>query len=298
MSKAPKKTAKELKAESKSAVARLLESLANHAENALASPEFQAWAKVQSSFHKYSFHNTAWLLAQARSRNMEISAINSFKRWQELGRFVTGGSTALRVLAPRKGTHKDKDGNPVLRDDSTPSTYLYFVPVPVFDVSQTDGEPLPEEPDWKTVVGDGEPLVAGLEKVAEAMGVSLSYKDNLDAEGYSYGGRCEVKRGLPAAQTARTLAHELAHEILHWGKDRDEFTRDERELEADATAYVVCLRYGLDSTEATANYVACWGSNKDAILAKLGRVQKAAKQILDELEKVMGDTNGDIDKAA
>jgi antirestriction protein ArdC len=295
--RAPKKTAKELKAESKSAVARLLESLANHAENALASPQFQAWAKVQSSFHHYSFYNTCWLMSQAKHRGIDITAVNSFKRWQKVGRFVMRGQKALHVLAPMRLTRKDSEGNAIMRDDDTPATFLWFKPVPVFDISQTDGDELPSEPDWKTVVGDGEPLVAGLEKVAEALGVTLEYRDDLDSEGESHGGRCTVKSGLPAAQTARTLAHELAHELLHWGKDRSDFTRDEKELEADATAYVVCLRYGLDSTEATANYVACWGSDKEAILAKLGRVQKAAKQILDELDKVMGG-NDDIDKAA
>ncbi|MFC7741072.1 ArdC family protein [Nocardiopsis composta] len=90
---------------------------------------------------RYSINNTMLILLQ----RPDATDVRPIKEWNKAGRRVRKGERGIRILAPCRYRARDDDGNPVTDDDGAP---LYrvrtFKVVSVFDVSQTDGDPLPE----------------------------------------------------------------------------------------------------------------------------------------------------------
>jgi hypothetical protein len=149
-------------------------------------------------------------------------------------------------------------------------------------VAQTEGEPLPE---LSRAAGDPGPALDRLRQVIAGRRIELAYADNLGgAVGLSSGGRISVLRGLTPAVEFGVLAHELAHEQLHHdGSPRP--ARDTRELEAEAVAFVVSRAVGLETLEASADYVQLYHGDRDALRSSLERIQRTAATILQGLER-------------
>jgi hypothetical protein len=163
---------------------------------------------------------------------------------------------------------------------------LGFRPVPVFDVAQTDGEPLPEI--CRNLVGDD---TAASFDVLVARATCLGYTVEVTELPGTTNGDCSfarrrirVERRNGPAQQVKTLAHELAHALLHEGTE----DRPLAELEAESTAFVVCRTLGLDTSGYTFGYVACWAGGGPEAIARIkasgSRIQHAASVILDSLE--------------
>ncbi|GAF86888.1 unnamed protein product, partial [marine sediment metagenome] len=89
-------------------------------------------------------------------------------------------------------------------------------------------------------------------------------------------------------QQAKTLAHELAHETLHQGKNREGLTRTVAELEAESVAYVVCTHFGLDVEVRASRYIALWDGDSKALRASLERISTTARALIDDIESVDG----------
>jgi hypothetical protein len=163
-----------------------------------------------------------------------------------------------------------------------------FRPVPVFDVAQTDGDPLPEV--CRTLRGD-DPTAwfVRLTECAATMGYTVM---PTELSGATHGDcnfalrRIRVECRNEPAQQVKTLAHELAHALLH--EDIDD--RPLAELEAESTAYMVCRTLGFDTGDYTFGYVACWAGGGPEAVARIKasgtRIQRAAAVILDALEEV------------
>lgn len=114
------------------------------------------------------------------------------------------------------------------------------------------------------------------------MNIELEYSDQLGgAFGVSKGGSILLKEGLEPAQEFTTLVHELAHEILHHGEGRAGTTRQSRELQAEAVAFVVAQAVGLDSGTASSDYIQLYRGDKQLLLESLEAVRKAAATILE-----------------
>ena len=144
----------------------------------------------------------------------------------------------------------------------------------VFDVSQTDGEPLPEPPNWKSPEKHAA-LSAGLLAFAEQQGIQVEVKPlHGEVQGTSNGGKIEL---APEAGT-KTLIHELAHELMHQGGDRP-VDKTIRELEAESVAYVVARHFGMQDL-ASPNYVALHGADAKLILVHLERIRNTASRII------------------
>jgi hypothetical protein len=241
--------------------------------------EWQRYLEIQSRFHHYSFGNCLLIAAQCH----EASRVAGFNAWRKLNRFVRKGEKAIWVLAPMVyKTAEESTKDRVIRG---------FKFVPVFDIAQTDGEELPCV--CKRLEGDDpDGLYARLVTVAESCGFTVEdheFNGSANGDCCHVAHRIRVETANTPAQRMKTLAHELAHALLHGSYDN----RALAELEAESTAYVVCHALGLDSGDYSFGYVATWAGSGElaisAIRASCERIQKSAAAILQALEPVAGE---------
>jgi antirestriction protein ArdC len=240
------------------------------------SEEWIRYLNVQSRFHRYSFGNVVLIAAQLPG----ASRVAGFRAWLKLGRSVRKGEKAIWILAPmaRKKANEDDAG-----PDRVIAGFKY---VPVFDIAQTEGAELPAP--CRKLVGD-EPLahIVGLTEAARSVGFSVEsaeLTDGVNGDCSFELRRIRVERRNAPAQQVKTLAHEIAHALLHHGRP----DRRLAELEAESTAYVVCHHLGLDSGSYTFGYVTTWAGGGGEAVAGIktsgARIQAAASTIIDLVE--------------
>jgi len=153
-----------------------------------------------------------------------------------------------------------------------------FRGVYVFDISQTEGKDLPS---LTEVQGDVSGHRERLVKFVEAHGITLNYSDKIaPAKGLSYGGKITLLSGMQPAEEFSTLAHEIGHELLHRGERRTLTTKQVRETEAEAVAFVVCQAIGLETGSSSADYIALWHGDANLLRESLEAVQQTAAVIL------------------
>lgn len=239
-----------------------------------------------SRFHQYSFGNCLLIAWQ----KPDATLVAGFHRWKQLGRNVKKGEKGIAILAPMvsrcKGEHESDMTEPVQetqdQDHAKARVLRGFRVVHVFDVSQTEGQALP---DFATVTGDPGDRLAKLEDVVRQHGIELNYEPIPDgALGLSHGGRITVLPTLSQPETFSVLVHEFAHELLHRGHRRKETTRTIRETEAEAVAYVVCRACGLDCSTKSADYIQLYSGDKDLLLQSLEHIRNVSTTILTALE--------------
>lgn len=281
--------------------------LANKVATLTSTEEWTRWLRFASTFHRYSFNNTILIWAQ----NPEASLVAGYRAWQAKGRQVRRGEHAIRILGPvtRREAKTDRDGNPVRDAAGKPvieSRMVGVRPVSVFDVSQTDGEPIPEAPTPRLLTGEApEGLWAALEAFVVAQGFSVSRGDCGGANGVTKFGSREVvvRDDIDDAQAVKTLAHEAGHVLLHQPEDRAEVScRGVAEVEAESVAYMVTAAHGLDSAQYTFNYVGGWAQraegDAETVIRQTGqRVITAATKILQATQPA-ADTDTDAAELA
>jgi len=158
-------------------------------------------------------------------------------------------------------------------------TTLTFKTAYVFDISQTDGKPLPE---FARAQGDPGIFTERLRDYVASRDIKIEYSDTIgSAEGVSTGGLIKLKKGLTAAEELSVLAHELTHEILHSDKDNRPKDKKVRETEAEAVAFVVCHGVGLDTNSASSDYIQLYNGDKETLMQSLERIQRTAAEILE-----------------
>ena len=255
---------------------------------------WQAWLGFATSFHRYSFNNTVLIWTQ----RPDATLVAGYRAWQAKGRQVRRGEPAIRVLGPVtvRDRKVDEQGRPVMDATGKPIVQVRVVgvkPVSVFDVSQTDGDPLPEAPRSELLTGQAPPgLWDALQGFVEAQGYAVVRGDCGGANGLStYDAReVRVRDDIDEAQAVKTLAHEAGHVLLHAPESREGFAcRGVWEVEAESVAYLVTAAHGLDASQYTFNYVAGWAhdaatpdgpSVEDLVKATGQRVIGATEQIL------------------
>jgi antirestriction protein ArdC len=257
-----------------SALTRLSEALASGNSEALT-----RYLDVMSRFHRYSFHNCLLILCQ----RPEATQVAGFNRWKELGRWVKKGEKGIAILAPsmrRPRPDELSEDEDTDRKDA-PKIVTRFVTVYVFDAEQTEGEPLPTLGKTSGQVGC---YLTRLRDLVLEKHIGLAYADNLGgALGLSHGEAITILRGLEPAEELSVLAHELAHELLHRGPRRIETTRQIRELEAEAVAYVVTQACGLENRTASWDYIRLYGGDEKLLSQSLAHIQRSAADIIDYL---------------
>ncbi|MCG3195715.1 MAG: hypothetical protein GHCLOJNM_00182 [bacterium] len=229
-----------------------------------------------AKFHQYSFHNILLALTQ----RPDLSRLAGMRRWNDLGRYVKRGEKGIAILAPMRVGYRHAD-MPNEDDGETLESFLIFKIVYVFDVSQTEGKPLPEV---IHATGNVSTLYPALVEVVRSAGIILDIEDSVPGSfgacGVSLKGRIVIKRDLAPADAFRTLVHEYAHELLHWRAEKEDKTI--RETEADATAFVVCHRYGIECD--TADYLLLHEATPQLLLNRLEIVRHTAGRIIEALE--------------
>jgi hypothetical protein len=240
-----------------------LEELAQATDEARKSKEMLRYLDFVSKFHKYSPANI-WLILLAKP---DASKVAGFHKWKSMGRFVRKGEQGLPILAPILVKQEDEDG-------LEKQMLIGFKVVYVYDVTQTEGEPLPKPPDWKSTEKNLE-LKERLIQYANSLGITVSFKTlPKEIQGVSKGGAIDID----LAAGTHTLLHEISHELLHKGKDNLQ-SREIKELQAEAVAYIVSRHLGLGGLK-SANYLALWNVTPEQLLTHLEIIRSTADKII------------------
>lgn len=273
--------------------------------------------RFAARFRSRSFGNTLLIYVQHAQAHLEgrvpdpfPTYVAGFKQWQQLGRFVDRGQSGYAILAPV--TRRFATTNP-LDPDSWRRLELGEKPRPgevvrtkiarvrpayVWDISQTSGEPIPEPPAPQLLAGQApKGLWDGLAAQVEAAGYTLSRVPNAAALDGANGRThfadrtVQVRSDLDDAAATKTLAHELAHVLMHANADgtsRIEH-RGIAEVEAESVAMMIGASYGMDTLDYTVPYVSTWSTYVDdaspaeVIRATGEKVRRTALAILDGL---------------
>jgi antirestriction protein ArdC len=274
-------------AELNAGIRSMIEQLANETDAARQSELFRNYLKTMAAFWSYSWHNSMLIFRQ----RPDASYVAGFNTWIKCGRFVRKGEKGIAILAPM--FFKDKTA------DDEETRRIWFKAVYVFDISQTDGTPLPELPTQS--VGDrGEEMLGRLLHFAESSGISVRFVERCSlngAVGTSRGKEIEIRTTDTDATTqAATLAHEIAHSLLHWTPEGQKITtregreigKQQRELEAEATAYVVCQYFGVKSPSDF--YLATYSVTPAMLLEAVEAIATTVKTILNACQPEESET--------
>jgi antirestriction protein ArdC len=235
------------------------------------SERLEEYLAAMARFRRYSWHNVMLIASQKPN----ATHVAGFQAWHKLGRFVKKGEKGILILAPiiRKKPENNGETEP---DES--STAVGFRAAYVFDVTQTDGQPLPE---IGGVNGDPREHRERLLKFVAEQSIALEYSDEIaPARGTSSSGKITLLPGQSPAEEFATLAHEVAHEMMHRYERRASTSKRIRETEAEAVAFVVCSAIGLETGSAAQDYIGLYGGDAKLLSDSLESVQRTATQIL------------------
>jgi hypothetical protein len=258
----------------------------NHLVEALDSGQSEVLTQYLSAmarFHNYSFGNIMLIARQ----KPDATNVAGLRTWNSLGRFVKRGEKGILILAPMIGRKKGDTAKEATEDAKQPQSQLYgFRAVYVFDINQTEGKDLPT---LTEVQGDVSGHCERLVKFVESQGITLNYSDKIaPAKGLSHGGKITLLSGMQPAEEFSTLAHEIAHEMLHRGDRRTLTTKQVRETEAEAVAFVVCQSVELQTGTASADYIQLWHGDANLLRESLEAVQQTAAVILGGIAPEVG----------
>ena len=236
------------------------------------SDSFRRWLDVSSRFHEYSLGNQL-LIAMQRP---DATHVAGFHAWLKLGRHVLRGEKGIKILVPHVRKVTNDEGSEERHVTGFGAGY-------VFDVSQTDGEPLPTH-DVPTLEGEaGQELWDGLSRFADREGVTVRIAEPQDLPtetmGYYQPAIKEIVVGAYSQrQRTKTLAHELGHHIARVDD------RAENECVAEGIAYIVCAHFGIDTGERSFPYVAGWAKDKAVLKNVLSTIQAASATLIEGVE--------------
>lgn len=257
------------------------------------SGQYAAYLTAMSKFHHYSFGNTMLIFMQCPNAT-NVAGYHDWRR--NFGRQVKRGERGITILAPcpyRRKEEVEEDAS-----DGSPATSVQWVQrmgfrtVTVFDVSQTEGKPLPEL--VKKLTGD----VAQYESMVAALRSISPYPISMESfPGGAYGccnfveRRILVQPDMSQIQTIKTMIHEVSHAKLHAPPEKTEELpqhkqRFVREMEAESVAYVVCQHFGIDTSDYSFGYVAGWSHGKELsqLRESLDLIRNTAAELIDGID--------------
>jgi antirestriction protein ArdC len=236
------------------------------------------YLETASRFHTYSFRNQCLIAAQCPT----ATRVAGYQAWRQLGRWVRRGETGIVILAPITRRRADVDADGDASDDAERTRVHGFRSAYVFDIAQTDGDPLPTIAHDTT--GDPGVYLAALEQAITDAGVVITRRADLGgAHGYSQPGRITILESLTPADTTAVLVHEFAHELLHQRGDDRPASKTVRETEAEAVAFIVGTAIGIRSSVDATDYIQLYDGNANTLRQSLHRIQATAKTILSAL---------------
>ena len=267
--------------------------------------KYQAYLRTVSRFHRYSVNNQMLIFAQCPHATL----VAGYQKWQnQFSRHVLRGEKGITIIAPTpykiKVEQKKLDPDtkqPLLDADGKTITeekevqIPMFRPVKVFDVSQTDGEPLPEQVKSPVaeLTGNVEHYEAFMDALKLVSPVPIEIKplsSNLDGFFSPSKQSITLREGMSEVQTVCAAVHEIAHSKLHnYARQPDSQPKDSstEEMEAESIAYTVCAYFGIETSANSFGYVATWSKDKDvkAFRASLDTIRKTSSELISGVDQ-------------
>ncbi|MCT3577892.1 hypothetical protein EFS16_03105 [Levilactobacillus brevis] len=262
------------------------------------SEKFKSYLDTVAKFHRYSQRNIDLIYSQ----NPSASQVAGFKKWQnDFKRSVNKGEKGIRIAAPiiKKLTPAEQK-----RLDTTDERAIVgYRYLPVFDVSQTSGEPVLSAKDFvKENLADHQNVTSLYNAFKDYLNQQTDLKvsevplETLNgAKGYFQPSTNEIVIGGDEPDNAlklKTLYHEYAHSQLHGLKSAfKDRPRAYQETQAEAIAYVAMQNIGVDTSNYSLGYVATWAKDKAVIHSALSEIQQVSNKVIelsDGLTKQLG----------
>ena len=275
------------------------------------SEKYMRYLSVMSRFHRYSVNNTMLIYMQ----KPDATLVAGYNKWKnQFERHVKKGEHGITIIAPTPFKKKieeqkldpdtkapilDAEGKAVMEEREV--EIPMFRPVKVFDVSQTDGKPLPELA--STLSGSVQNYEAFMEALRRSAPVPLSVEPmaaNMDGYFSPDQQRIAIRAGMSEVQTVSAAVHEIAHSKLHnYAKAQEEAVRagdkeppkkkdrNTEEVEAESISYAVCQYYGIQTGENSFGYIANWSQGKELpeLRASLETINKAAGELIADIDR-------------
>ena len=275
------------------------------------SEKYMRYLSVMSRFHRYSVNNTMLIYMQ----KPDATLVAGYNKWKnQFERHVKKGEHGITIIAPTPFKKKieeqkldpdtkapilDAEGKAVMEEREV--EIPMFRPVKVFDVSQTDGKPLPELA--SSLSGNVQNYEAFMEALRRSAPVPLSVEPmaaNMDGYFSPDQQRIAIRAGMSEVQTVSAAVHEIAHSKLHnYAKDQEEAARagdkeppkkkdrNTEEVEAESISYAVCQYYGIQTGENSFGYIANWSQGKELpeLRASLETINKAAGELIADIDR-------------
>ena len=267
--------------------------------------KYQAYLRTMSHFHHYSVNNQMLIFSQCPHATL----VAGYQKWQnQFSRHVLRGEKGISILAPTPYKIKvekekldpdtklpllDADGNTITEEKEV--QIPMFRPVKVFDVSQTDGKPLPErvQSPIAELTGNVEHYEAFMEALRRVSPVPIEVKPlSNDLDGFFSPAKQSIalRAGMSEVQTVCAAVHEIAHSKLHdYAKQPDSQPKDSstEEIEAESIAYTVCAYFGIETSANSFGYVATWSKDNDlkAFKESLDTIRKTSSELISGVEQ-------------
>lgn len=238
--------------------------------------------ELMARFHEYSFRNTMLIAIQ----RPDASYVAGFRTWKQFNRFVRKGEKGIAILAPvitRKRQQTQREGQ--CRDEENPGqiAVLGFRVVHVFDVSQTEGDTLPE---LDRINGDPGDWLGRLHQIVQDCGVRVEYADMPPGVGGAARGNqlIRINNKLSPGESFATLVHEFAHAVLHARpEDRQGKSKAVIETEAESIAFVVSRAFGIEAMNQSRDYIHLHRGDVRLFSSSLAIIQETSGMIIDRL---------------
>lgn len=293
---------------SKDRLREITDSIEQGIKDLFESDKYRQYLRTMSRFHRYSVNNTL-LIAMQRP---DATHIAGFSNWRnQFGRHVRKGEKGIQIIAPTPYKKKieevkidpatkapllDKDGNAIMEEIEI--KIPRFRVVSVFDVSQTDGRPLPEI--VSDLAGDVQHHDTFMEALYRSSPVPISIEPiTPTTDGYFSltDQSITIRAGMSEVQTVCASVHEIAHAKLHnyavantqSGESEEIPKKDQRtkEVEAESIAYAVCQYYGIETAENSFGYIAGWSKGKELseLRASLETINQTASELITDIDR-------------
>ena len=281
-------------------IKEITEKLEKGIKDLFESDNYKKYLKTMSRFTSYSLNNMLLIAMQ----KPDATAVAGYSTWKQLHRQVKKGEKAIKIIAPCpyrkkvKAEVTDEQGKSILGTDGKPlmeseeKVVMGFKVVNVFDISSTEGEPLPEivhqldgtiegYSDFMKALEKFSPVPIELKKVK---GAALGYYQMTNKN-------IVIEKDLSEVMKCKTGIHELTHALLHDrdnGLEKDSLpSREVKEIEAESVSYVVCQYYGINSLDYSFGYIAGWASDKNLkeLKASMETIRQASQIIITGIDR-------------
>ena len=281
----------------------ITDSLEQGVKDLFSSGKYAEYLRMMSNFHNYSFNNVLLI----HSQKPDATLVAGFNKWKDkFSRYVKKGEKGIQIIAPVVYKRKveeiktdpdtgapilDKDGNAIIEEKEIQAAR--FKVVSVFDVSQTDGKPLPQLAD--ELKGDVKHFDEFVEALKRSSPVPVEFKpmqESMDGYFSNSEQKIAIREGMSEVQTVCALVHEIAHSKLHNTailNEAEENPKNNRtqEVEAESISYAVCQYYGIETAENSFGYIATWSKDKELseLKSSLETISKTSNELINDIDR-------------